>query len=336
MDSFELNKVAGAVLGTLLFAMGTGFVAELIYHPRPAGKAGYELPEPEPVSPTAEAAPKAEPIAVRLASANVEKGQAGTKACQACHSFEKGGPNKVGPDLYGVVERPKGSHAGFDYSAGMKEKGGGWSYADLDAFLESPKAYVKGTKMAFAGISAPQARANVIAWLRTLDESPQPLPAAEKHAEAEKAVAKPADVKPNAAEPAATKPADTKPADTKPADAKPTSEKTPADTPAPERPTATPPAATPSAKPAEAKPSNSMPAANGDNARKVPAPEIQPQQNEAAPTQAPVAKPSGDIDTSAPSAPSEAPVTQGPAKADPAAEEKAQDLTVGKNKPAPK
>ena len=328
MDSFELNKVAGAVLGTLLFAMGTGFVAELIYHPKPAGKAGYELPEPEPVSAAAEAAPKAEPIAVRLASANVEKGQAGTKACQACHSFEKGGPNKVGPDLYGVVERRKGAHEGFDYSAGMKEKGGGWSYADLDAFLESPKGYVKGTKMAFAGIAAPQERANVIAWLRTLDESPKPLPVAEKTAEPEKP-----------AEPA------------KSGDAKPTTEKTPAETPSAERPTATPPAATPAAKPADgkpaaakpadgkpadSKPADNRPAPGGDNARKVPAPETQPQQNEAAPTQAPEAKPSGDIDTSAPSAPGEAPVTQGPAKADPAAEDKAQDLTVGKDKPAPK
>ena len=95
MDSFELNKVAGAVLGALLFAVGSGFVAELIYHPKPAGNAGYPLPEPEPKSGGAAAeAPKAEPVAVRLASADADKGKGGTKACQACHSFEKGGPNK--------------------------------------------------------------------------------------------------------------------------------------------------------------------------------------------------------------------------------------------------
>ncbi|MFD0938448.1 c-type cytochrome, partial [Methylobacterium trifolii] len=217
MDSFELNKVAGAVLGALLFAAGSGFVAELIYHPKPAGNAGYDLPEPQAETAAPEAA-KVEPIAVRLASASAEKGQGGTKACQACHSFEKGGPNKVGPDLYDVVERKKAGHEGFEYSAGLKEKGGTWTYDDLDQFLTSPKAYVKGTKMAFAGIAAPQERANVIAYLRTLSESPKPLPAAEK------ADAKPADAKPADAKPADAKPADAKPADAKPAD-KPTSEK---------------------------------------------------------------------------------------------------------------
>ena len=215
MNSFELNKVAGAVLGALLFAAGSGFVAELVYHPKSAGKAGYDLPEPEPESAAAPTAEKIEPIAVRLASANAEKGQGGTKACQACHSFEKGGPNKVGPDLYGVVERPKGSHEGFEYSAGMKEKGGAWTYADLDEFLTSPKAYVKGTKMAYAGIAAPQERANVIAYLRSLSESPKPLPAVDK-----------AEDKPAAA-PAAAK-SDTKPADAKPAPEKPAANPAPA------------------------------------------------------------------------------------------------------------
>ncbi|MFC6050888.1 c-type cytochrome, partial [Methylobacterium hispanicum] len=194
MDSFELNKVAGAVLGAVLFAVGSGFVAELIYHPKPAGKAGYELPEPQPESGAPSEAAKVEPVAVRLASANVEKGQGGTKACQACHSFEKGGPNKVGPDLWEIVERPKASHGGFEYSAGLKEKGGAWTYEDLDHFLASPKGFIKGTKMAFAGISSPQERANVIAYLRTLADSPKPLPAADK-AEAKPAEAKPAEGK---------------------------------------------------------------------------------------------------------------------------------------------
>ncbi|KQT78697.1 cytochrome C [Methylobacterium sp. Leaf466] len=179
MDSFELNKVAGAVLGTLLFAMGSGFVAELIYSSKPAGGAGYALPEPVAATGAPAAAAKVEPIAVRLASASAEKGQAGSKACQACHSFDKASANKVGPGLWEVVDRKLGSHAGFEYSAGLKEKGGVWDYAQLDGFLENPKGYIKGTKMAYAGISSPQERANVIAYLRTLAESPKPLPAAE-------------------------------------------------------------------------------------------------------------------------------------------------------------
>ena len=155
MDSFELNKVAGAVLGALLFVAGSGFVAELIYHPTPAGEAGYLLEVPPAESGGGQAAPAVEPIAVRLAGASAEKGQGGTKACQACHSFEKGGPNKVGPDLWDIVEREKAHAAGFDYSAGLKEKGGTWTYEDLDHFLENPKGYVKGTKMAFADIGSP-------------------------------------------------------------------------------------------------------------------------------------------------------------------------------------
>ncbi|MCJ2122986.1 c-type cytochrome [Methylobacterium sp. J-077] len=240
MNSFEVNKVLGAVLGALLFAAGSGFVAELIYHPRPAGKAGYDLPEPEPQTAAAAPEAKVEPIAVRLAGANAEKGEAGTKACHACHNFEKGGPNKVGPDLYGVVERPKGAHPGFEYSAALKGKGGAWTYDDLDAFLTSPKAYAPGTKMAFAGIASPQERANVIAYLRSNADSPKPLPAVEKtdtKPEAAPAAAKPDDKpaaapaseeKPSAAKPAAGKGSEGKDSPAKPADidtAKPVEEK---------------------------------------------------------------------------------------------------------------
>jgi cytochrome c len=237
MNSFEVNKIAGAVLGALLFAAGSGFIAELIYHPRPAGKAGYDLPEPEPQATAAAPEAKVEPIAVRLASANAEKGEAGTKACHACHNFEKGGPNKVGPDLYGVVERPKGGHPGFEYSAALKEKGGAWTYEDLDAFLTNPKGYAKGTKMAFAGIASPQERANVIAYLRSNADDPKPLPAVEKSDAAPAAAPaaatpqdQPAGDKPSAAKPAASTPSGGKDSPAKPADtstAKPVEEKSP-------------------------------------------------------------------------------------------------------------
>jgi cytochrome c len=188
MDSFELNKVAGAVLGTLLLAIGSGFVAELIYSPKPAGNAGYALPEPQPEAAgggAAAAAVKAEPLPVRLASASVEKGTGAAKKCAACHSFEKGGPNKVGPHLWGVVDRQRAHESGFEYSAALKEKGGTWTYDELDHFLANPKTYVPGTKMAFAGIQAPQERADVIAYLRSLADTPAPLPAVEKAASAD-------------------------------------------------------------------------------------------------------------------------------------------------------
>ncbi|AWN39355.1 c-type cytochrome [Methylobacterium durans] len=313
MDSFEVNKVAGAVLGALLFAMGSGFVAELIYHPKPAGNAGYELPEPKAETAGAPAA-KAEPVAVRLASANVEKGQGGTKACQSCHSFEKGGPNKVGPHLWDVVERQKAHEPGFDYSASLKEKGGAWTYEDLDHFLESPKGYAKGTKMAFAGISSPQERANVIAYLRTLSDSPKALPAAEK-AEAKPAETKPAEAK--AAEGA--KPADTKPTEAKPAGEKPSAAAPAANKPSEGKDSPAKPADTQEAKPVGPKPAGSV---EGHN-------EVAPQQAPEAGGPAPTAK-----DAPAPAAPKAPDATEAPAKADPAAEQKAKDVDASGDKPA--
>lgn len=313
MNSFEVNKIAGAVLGALLFAAGSGFVAELIYHPKPAGKAGYDLPEPQPEAAAAPAeAAKAEPISVRLASANVEKGQAGTKACQACHSFEKGGPNKVGPDLWDVVERPKGSHEGYDYSAGMKEKGGTWTYADLDEFLTSPKAYVKGTKMGFAGIASPQERANVIAYLHTLSDSPKPLPAVEKTED--KPAAQPAAAqdsgkaadKPAPAAPAADKPTADKPALNKGSEGK--------DSPAK-------PADLNTAKPAIEKPSGSpRPEGNGSD-RNAPSPPADAHDSDQQ------GQPSSLIPAE-PTAPTAPAAKEPPAQANPEAVERAKELDI--------
>ncbi len=308
MNSFEVNKIAGAVLGALLFAAGSGFVAELIYHPKPAGKAGYDLPEPQPETAAAPTEAKVEPIAVRLASATVEKGQAGTKACQACHSFEKGGPNKVGPDLWDVVERKKGAHEGFDYSAGLKEKGGTWTYADLDEFLTSPKGYIKGTKMGFAGIASPQERANVIAYLHTLSDSPKPLPAVEKTEEkpaAQPAAAKSED-KPAPAAPAADKPTADKPALNKGSEGK--------DSPAK-------PADLNTAKPAIEKPPGSpRPEGNGSD-RNAPSPPASAHDSDQQ------GQPSSLIPAE-PTAPAAPATKEPPAKANPEAVERAKELDI--------
>lgn len=308
MNSFEVNKIAGAVLGALLFAAGSGFVAELIYHPKPAGKAGYDLPEAKAEQAAAPAEAKVEPIAVRLASANVEKGQAGTKACQACHSFEKGGPNKVGPDLWDVVERKKGSHEGFDYSAGMKEKGGTWTYADLDEFLTSPKAYVKGTKMGFAGIASPQERANVIAYLHTLSDNPKPLPAADKaegKPAAQPAAAK-AEDKPAAQPAAAEKPSADKPALNKGSEGK--------DSPAK-------PADTSTAKPAMEKPAGSpRPEGNGSD-RNAPSPPANAHESDQQ------GQPSSLIPPE-PTAPAAPAAKEPPAQANPEAVDRAKQLDI--------
>ena len=193
MDSFELNKIMGAVLGTLLFVMGAGFVAEAIYHPIEDNGPGYELPEPvaEAGASVEEAAP-AVPLATLLASADPARGATVVKKCQSCHNFGEGEPNKQGPHLYDVVGRPEGGVDGFAYSDGMlahNAAGDVWTYENLNAFLTKPSAYVKGTKMAFAGISDDAQRADVLAYLQTLSHDPVPFPAPEAAPAADAAAA---------------------------------------------------------------------------------------------------------------------------------------------------
>jgi cytochrome c len=183
MNSFELNKIIGAILGTLLFVMGVGFVAEAIYAPIEGRGPGYALPEPEGEA-GAEAAEEAPavPLGTLLASAVPEQGANAARKCQSCHNFGEGEANKAGPVLYGVVGRVIGGHEGFAYSDGMQAHqaaGDTWTYEFLDAFLAAPKATVPGTKMNFAGVGNPEERANILAYLGTLSADPVPFPAAE-------------------------------------------------------------------------------------------------------------------------------------------------------------
>jgi cytochrome c len=179
MDSFELNKILGAILGTLLFVMGVGFLAEAIYHPAAAGP-GYALPEPEGGGETGGGEEVAvASIGTLLASADATQGAEQAKKCGACHDLSEANTNKTGPGLYDVVERVIGSHPGFSYSAVLTEHhdaGDIWSYENLNQFLTSPKGFAPGTKMTFAGVKNDQERANIIAFLSTLSASPKPFP----------------------------------------------------------------------------------------------------------------------------------------------------------------
>lgn len=216
MDSFEWNKIIGAVLGTAIFIFVVKTVAEIVYEPEQPAKPGYVVAGVKAPTTTAAAAPAAEVMpdwGTVLPAADVAAGQTTSHQCEMCHTLTKGGPNKIGPNLWGVVDAPRGEgRDGFSFSAAMKAKGGTWTYDELFKFLKSPGAYIPGTKMTFAGLRSEKDRINLIAYLRTEADTPAPIPAPAPAAAAP-AAATPAagDAKPAAgdAKPAAS---DTKPA----------------------------------------------------------------------------------------------------------------------------
>jgi cytochrome c len=181
MDSFELNKILGAILGTLLFVMGVGFLAEAIYEPAHGGGPGYDLPAaPAEGGPGDQNAAPAGPVDIGtlLASADPKAGEAAAKKCAACHDFTEGGPNKTGPNLYGIVGEKIADVPGFSFSEALKAHASEtWDYAKLNQWLISPKTFAPGTKMTYAGDKDDKDRANLIAYLSTLSKSPVPFPA---------------------------------------------------------------------------------------------------------------------------------------------------------------
>jgi cytochrome c len=179
MDSFEMNKVLGAILGTCLVLVALNIASGAVFAPTKLAKPGFEIVVPEHPSEQTKEPAKAEPkLAELVDKADVAKGKNSAQKCAACHTFEKGGPNRVGPNLWGVVGRKKAAHEGFNYSAAMKKEGGNWTPEEIYEFIRSPKAMIPGTAMTFAGISRASERADVVAYLNTLSDNPQPLKAA--------------------------------------------------------------------------------------------------------------------------------------------------------------
>ncbi|OJF94078.1 c-type cytochrome [Pararhizobium antarcticum] len=181
MNSY-VNMGVGAFLGTVFVLMSVSIASEGVFHSEVPEKEGFAIIAEEGASEAGGAAEVAEvDIKPLLASADATAGANVFKKCASCHSIEKGGPNKVGPGLWGIVDHAIAAHEGFSYSAGMKtfaEANKTWSYDHLSYFIEAPKKHVPGTAMGFAGVKKPDERANLIAYLREQSDTPSPLPEA--------------------------------------------------------------------------------------------------------------------------------------------------------------
>ena len=186
MDSDSLNWAAMAVLSALLVAFGLPVAFEIMSggHAKHAAKAGYKLPEAEA---TAQAGAGKDSkkgfdfkkVAALFGEASADSGARVFKKCSSCHTVNDGGKNGQGPNLYDILGRERGTVDGFKYSKALAAKGGAWDAASLAEFLYKPKAWLKGTKMAFAGLKSEKDLANMLVYLQSLSASPKPLPKAE-------------------------------------------------------------------------------------------------------------------------------------------------------------
>ncbi|HKX90930.1 MAG TPA: cytochrome c family protein [Sphingomicrobium sp.] len=172
----RFNTIAGWVLFAGIVALGSSIVAGEYYHSERPEKMGYPI---EGVVLEEEGGAAAEePIEVFLAKADPAKGADVFKRCASCHNAEKGGANQLGPNLWGLLGEPIGQGRGYAFSAALSGKGGTWNWHNLSDWLKSPKTFAPGTKMTFAGISNPQDRADLLAYLNQQSDHPQPMPAA--------------------------------------------------------------------------------------------------------------------------------------------------------------
>jgi cytochrome c len=182
MASLEFNKIAASVLTAAVVAMFSGFIAELLTHTPELEENVYVVASAEPEdggeSPSEPAGP--ESVLPLLAAADPAAGESVARKCAACHTFDQGGANRIGPHLWGVVGRDIAGVGDFSYSAALQGLEGDWNYEALNHYIADPKGFAPGNKMSFAGLNKVGDRADIIAYLRSLSDSPLPLPTPEE------------------------------------------------------------------------------------------------------------------------------------------------------------
>src|SRR5687767_2771986 len=171
----RFTTISGWLLFAGIVALGSSIVTGEVFHAERPEVMGYPI---EGVVLEGEGAEADKPIAFYLAGADAAKGEQVFKKCAACHNAEPGGPNALGPALYGVMGNPVAGHPGFAFSDALKSKGGSWDWETMSEWLANPKKFAPGTKMTFAGLGKPEDRADIMAFLNSRDSSPLPVPAA--------------------------------------------------------------------------------------------------------------------------------------------------------------
>ncbi len=172
MESFELNKILGGILAALFIVTAVRLAAGAIY--APPSTAGLSGPQVAAL-PTAAAAPE-KSLAELLKIASLKRGERVAKKCVSCHTFNKDGPHRIGPNLWNILNRKTAAQKNFNYSAAMKKHTGKWGYQELAAFLKKPRQFISGTNMSFAGLRKPEDRAAIILYLRSLSAKQPALP----------------------------------------------------------------------------------------------------------------------------------------------------------------
>ena len=178
MDSFEINKIVAAVLMVALLIIGIGKFSDIIFHVDKPEIPGYKVDVDQVVTAVAVSGAEVEKvdIAALMAMGDIVSGEKIFKKCAACHSISKGGKNNIGPALYNIVGRKVGKTSDYKYSKALVAYDKEWTFEELNGFLKKPSKWIKGTKMAYAGLRKEKDRASIIKYLNQNSDNPVPLP----------------------------------------------------------------------------------------------------------------------------------------------------------------